>query len=218
MNLRTAALDLLFPPKCPFCQTVLDDPRAPLCPVWQPLLPWLDEKDAFRKVEHTEGCWSALEYRDAVRECVHRFKFTPVCAYGQPLGLLAAQCAQNQSGIKADCVTWVPLSRKRRRERSFDQAQLMANEVGKTLGIPVESLLVKVRENQRQSRLTEHSQRKANVLGVYEVSTNSSALGKRVLLVDDVVTSGATLSACALALKQAGAAQVWCVTLAQAGK
>lgn len=218
MNLRTAALDLLFPPKCPFCQTVLDDPRAPLCPVCQPLLPWLNEKDTFRKVEHTEGCWSALEYRDAVRECVHRFKFSPISAYGQSLGLLVAQCAQNQSGIKADCVTWVPLSRKRRRERGFDQAQLMANEVGKLLGVPVERLLVKKRETKRQSRLTEHSQRKANVLGAYEVSTNYALLGKRILLVDDVVTSGATLSACTLALKRAGASQVWCVTLAQAGK
>ena len=218
MNLWTAAVDLIFPPKCPFCQTVLDDPRAPLCPVCQPLLPWLNEKDTFRKVEHTEGCWSALEYRDAVRESVHRFKFSPISAYGQSLGLLVAQCAQNQSGIKADCVTWVPLSRKRRRERGFDQAQLMANEVGKLLGVPVERLLVKKRETKRQSRLTEHSQRKANVLGAYEVSTNYALLGKRILLVDDVVTSGATLSACALALKQAGAAQVWCVTLAQAGK
>lgn len=218
MNLWTSALDLLFPPKCPFCQTVLDDPRAPLCPVCQPLLPWLNEKDTFRKVEHTEGCWSALEYRDAVRESVHRFKFSPISAYGQSLGLLVAQCAQNQSGIKADCVTWVPLSRKRRRERGFDQAQLMANEVGKLLGVPVERLLVKKRETKRQSRLTDHSQRKANVLGAYEVSTNYALLGKRILLVDDVVTSGATLSACTLALKRAGASQVWCVTLAQAGK
>ena len=218
MNLRTVALDLLFPPKCPFCQNVLDDPGEPLCPACQPLLPWLDGKDAFRKVENTEGCWSALEYRDAVRECVHRFKFSPVCAYGQPLGLLAAQCAQNQGDIKADCVTWVPLSRKRRKERGFDQAQLMANEVGKLLGLPVEKLLVKQRENHRQSRLTEYSQRKANVLGAYEVSTNSAVMGKHILLVDDVVTSGATLSDCARALKRAGAAQVWCVTLAQAGK
>ena len=218
MNLWTTALDLLFPPKCPFCQSVLDDPRAPLCPACQPALPGLDEKDSFRKVEHTEGCWSALEYRDAVRECIHRFKFTPVCAYGTPLGLLTAQCAQNQGGIEADCVTWVPLSRKRRRERGFDQAQLMADEVGKQLGLPVERLLIKKRDTQRQSRLTEHSRRKANVLGAYEVSTDCALLGKCILLVDDVVTSGATLSSCALAMKEAGAAQVWCVTLAQAGK
>ena len=55
MKLLTAALDLLFPPKCPFCRRVLEEPRAPLCPKCQPLLPWLEKKESFRKVEHTAG-------------------------------------------------------------------------------------------------------------------------------------------------------------------
>lgn len=218
MNLWMTALDLIFPPKCPFCQRVLDDPRAPLCPSCQPLLPWLDEKDSFRKVEHTAGCWSVLEYRDGVRDCVHRYKFSPVPAYGRPLGLLMAQCVRDHGEIGGEVVTWAPLSRKRRKKRGFDQARLLAETVGKELGLPVEPLLVKTRETQRQSRLSEHSQRRANVLGVYEVPQNSAVLGKRILLVDDVVTSGATLSSCAEVLRRAGAEEIWCVTLAQAGK
>lgn len=189
-----------------------------MCPTCQPALPWLEHKAAFCKVEHTAGCWSALEYRDAVRECVHRLKFSPVPAYGQPLGLLAAQCALDHPEISPDCITWVPLSRKRLKERGFDQARLLAEAMGKELKLPVEPMLVKTRQTQRQSRITDHAQRKANVLGAYEVSTKSAVLGKRILLVDDVVTSGATLSACARVLKQAGAEEIWCVTLAQAGK
>lgn len=189
-----------------------------MCPTCQPALPWLEHKAAFCKVEHTAGCWSALEYRDAVRECVHRLKFSPVPAYGQPLGLLAAQCALDHPEISPDCITWVPLSRKRLKERGFDQARLLAEAMGKELKLPVEAMLVKTRQTQRQSRITDYAQRKANVLGAYEVSTKSAVLGKRILLVDDVVTSGATLSACARVLKQAGAEEIWCVTLAQAGK
>lgn len=218
MNLRTAILDLLFPPKCPFCRSVLDDPRAPVCPACQPRLPWLDEKDSFRKIEHTEGCWSALEYRDAVRDCIHRYKFSPVPACGQPLGLLMAQCVRDHGEIRPEVVTWAPLSRKSLKKRGFDQAGLLAEAVGKELGLAVEPMLVKVRETQRQSRLTDHARRKANVLGAYEIAARAGVAGKRVLLVDDVVTSGATLSSCAQILKRAGAAEVWCITLAQAGK
>ena len=218
MKLLTAALDLLFPPKCPFCRRVLDDPRAPLCPKCQPLLPWLEKKESFRKVEHTAGCWSPLVYKDMVRACIHRYKFTPVPALGQPLGLLAAQCALDHPELATDVVTWTPLSRKSLKKRGFDQAQLLAREVGRNLRVPVEALLEKSRETAQQSLLETPAQRKANALGAYRLRENAQVEGKKILLVDDVVTSGATLSACAAELKRRGAAEVWCVTLAQAGK
>lgn len=218
MKLLTAALDFLFPPKCPFCRRILDDPASPVCPKCQPKLPWLEGKSACSKVEHTAGCYSPLEYKEAVRECIHRYKFHPIPACGQPLGLLAAQCALDHGEIAPDVVTWVPLSRKSLKKRGFDQAQLLAREVGKGLGVPVERLLEKQRETQQQSLLDTSAQRKANALGAYRVTPGGDAAGRKILLVDDVVTSGATLSACALALRQAGAEEIWCVTLAQAGK
>ena len=218
MILLTAALDLLFPPKCPFCRRVLDDPRAPLCSRCQPVLPWLENKESFCKVEHTVGCWSALDYKGVVRECIHRYKFTPVPALGQPLGLLAAQCALDHPEIAPDVVTWAPLSRKSLRKRGFDQARLLAEEVGRGLSLPVEALLEKYRETAQQALLETPAQRKANALGAYRIREGACVAGKKVLLVDDVVTSGATLTACALALRQGGAEEVWCVTLAQAGK
>ena len=218
MSLLTAALNLLFPPKCPFCRRVLDEPRAPLCPRCQPLLPWLEKKESFRKVEHTAGCWSPLVYKDMVRACIHRYKFTPVPALGQPLGLLTAQCALDHPEIVPDVVTWTPLSRKSLKKRGFDQAQLLAREVGRELGAPVEPLLEKTRETRQQSLLESPAERKANTLGAYRLRDGADVTGKKILLVDDVVTSGSTLSACAGELKRKGAAEVWCVTLAQAGK
>lgn len=218
MSLLTPVLDLLYPPKCPFCRGVLDDPRAPVCPACQPTLPWLDHKDAFRRVDHTDGCWSVLEYRDAVRDCVHRFKFQPIPAYAQPLGLLMAQCVRDHGELEPDLITWVPLSRKSLRRRGFDQARRLAETVGGQLSLPVCPTLQKVRHTRRQSRLDTPAQRRANVLGAYAPRPDTGVRGRRVLLVDDVVTSGATLSACAEELRRAGVAHVWCLTLAQAGK
>lgn len=217
MKVMTQVLDLLFPPKCPFCSRVLDEPRAPLCPKCQPVLPWLDHKDSFRKVDFTSGCWSALEYRDEVRKAVHHYKFTPIRAKGGPLGQLMAQCVLDHPEIRPDVITWAPLSRKRLRERGFDQAEELARSAGRELKIPVLPLLVKARDTGRQSDLVQAEQRRANVLGVYALCPNVSVQGRRILLVDDVVTSGATLSACAKVLVGAGAEKVWCVTLAQAG-
>jgi len=218
VKLLTWALDLLFPPKCPFCEGVLEQPRAPLCSKCQPILPWLDHKDAFRKVDFTAGCYSALEYRDRVRKAIHRYKFTPVRARGTALGALMAQCVRDHPEIRADVITWAPLSGKRRRKRGFDQAEELARQVGRELSLPLEALLVKQMDTRQQSSLKDDAQRRANVLGVYSLRPGADIRGRRVLLCDDVVTSGATLSACAKVLVEAGAEEVWCVTLAQAGK
>ena len=218
MNPILWVLDLLFPPKCPFCRSVLDDPRAPVCPACQPTLPWLEKKESFRKVDHTDGCRSVLTYRDRVKACIRRYKFTPVQAYAVPLGLLMAQCVADHPDIQPDFVTWVPLSRKSRRQRGFDQSRLLARSVARQLSLPLRPTLLKVRHTPRQSLQQTPAQRRANVLGAFAVRPGADLRGCRVLLVDDVITSGATLSACARELKTAGAAQIWCVTLAQAGK
>jgi len=113
-------------------------------------------------------------------------------------------------------VTWAPLSRKRLRERGYDQAEILARGVGDQLSIPAVSLLEKVRHTQAQSDLKEESRRRANALNAYRLKPGAVVAGKSVLLVDDVVTSGATLSKCARVLLQAGAESVHCLTLAQA--
>ena len=87
MKIWESFLDLLFPPKCPFCRNILDDPRAPVCPECQGKLPWLLGEDALRAVEGTAGCLSPLAYRDGVPEAVRRYKFPGNPSYGKPFGL-----------------------------------------------------------------------------------------------------------------------------------
>ena len=201
MKLLDKLLDLLFPPKCPFCQSILETPADPVCPACQKSLPWLLGRAGERKVDFTRGCCSPLAYGGAVREAVHRYKFSGVRAYARPFGLLMAQCVQARPEIIPDVVTWAPLSRKRRQER---------------LKLPAAATLVKARHTRPQSGLDSAEARRANALGAYALLPGVDAAGKRVLLADDVVTSGATLSECARTLLEAGAAEVWCVTLAQA--
>lgn len=216
MSLLTWTLDLLFPPKCPFCQKILDDPRAPLCPNCQPRLPWLEGKGVERTVDFADGCFSPLAYRGAVPEAIRRYKFARVQSYGESFGLLMAQCAQDHLNGKLDGVTWAPLSKKRLRERGFDQAELLARELGRRLELPVFPTLKKVRHTGPQSDLKDGAARRANALNAYALLPGAGVEGKKLLLVDDVVTSGATLSECARLLRQAGAEAVYCLTLAQA--
>lgn len=216
MSLKTTVLDLLFPPKCPFCQRVLDDPRAPLCPNCQPKLPWLEGGAAERRVDFLDSCFSPLAYRGGVPDAVHRYKFEGVRAYGEPFGLLMAQCLRDHLPQGADLITWAPLSRQRLRKRGYDQAKLLALTVGRELSIPTAAALSKVKHTQPQSQLEEESARRANALGAYTPLSGVDLSGKRVVLVDDIVTSGSTLSECAAQLRIAGAAEVVGLTLAQA--
>ena len=217
MKLWDSLLDLLFPPKCPFCQKILDAPKAPLCPDCQGKLPWLQGGEMVRAVEGTSGCLSPLAYREPVPQAVHRYKFPGNPSYGRPFGLLMAQCALDGLKEPVDLVTWVPLSRTRRKQRGFDQAELLARTAAGELGVPVRPLLEKVQNNGPQYHLEDEAARRANVQGVYRLREKDLS-GLRILLVDDVVTTGSTLGECARMLEKAGAVAVWGLTLAQARK
>ena len=206
-------LDLLFPPKCPFCGRLLDK-GEPLCPACQRELPWLTGAAGETRVELTGGCVSPLRYQGAAREGIRGYKFGGISSRCRPFGLLVAQCVRDR-GYEADLVSWPSLSAKRRRKRGYDQAQLLAKEVGKILGLPVVKTLEKA-HRPAQSGLDGLEARRVNVLGAYTAVNPENFRGKTILLVDDVLTTGSTLSECAATLRAAGAAAVVCATLARA--
>ena len=211
-------LDLLFPPKCPFCTKLLEEGQDLLCPDCQRDLPWTQGAQGERKPEFVDLCVAPLWYDDKVRHAHHRYKFSGVRAYTWTHAALMAQCVEDHLPGRFDVVTWVPLSRWRLWRRGYDQSRLLAERLALKLGVPCEHLLKKTRHTKAQSGLKGESERRANVLGAYEMYPGVQAMRKRVLLVDDVVTTGATLSECARVLRTAGAAGVVCVTLAAAGK
>ena len=152
MKVWERVLDLLFPPKCPFCQKILDDPRAPLCPGCQGKLPWLEGRAGERRIDFADGCWSPLAYDGLVRSAVHHYKFHRVRALGDPLAVLMAQCLAGRLPQGADLICWAPLSKERFRQRGFNQAELLAREIGRMLSIPAEPLLEKVKDTGPQGQ------------------------------------------------------------------
>lgn len=208
-------LDLVYPPKCPFCGRVLERGEEGWCAPCQEELPWTEPGDA-KTVEGCAACLSPLWYRDGVREGVRRYKFEGGRGHAALFGLLMAQCLRDRWTEQADLVTWAPLHPRRRRERGYDQAELLARRVGELCGLPVESILEKTRATAVQSHTVGDEAREANVRDAYRAIPGLDLSGKRVILVDDVATSGATLAQCAAALREAGAACVVGLTLARA--
>ncbi len=212
--MKKALLDLLFPPRCPFCRKLLD--TQAICPDCQESLPWMADRAACRRPEHIELCASALRYDGLVRDCIRRYKFRRRKGYANVLGPLCAQAIQDHMGLQHfDLISWPPLSPKGLKKRTFDQARLLAHAVAQSRGT-VETPLFQKRETTQQSTLRDPAARRANVLGAFSLLDPAQVAGKTVLLVDDVLTTGATLSECARVLLTAGAREVWAVTLASA--
>ena len=210
----SALLDLLFPPRCPFCRRLLTERHALLCPDCQRTLPWLEGDSARRTGEFFGVCVSPLAYRGPVREAVHRYKFSGSRSYARPFGQLMAQCVRDQLDGRFDCVTWAPLSARRLRQRGYDQARLLAESACRLWDTTPVPLLCKTVHNPAQSGLRESAARRANVLGVYAPAAPERTAGKRILLVDDICTTGATLMECARVLREAGAEDVICAAVA----
>lgn len=215
-NLFTTILDLLFPPRCVFCRKILKLNQNGLCAVCQSKLPWIIGQAAEQKLEFISLCISSLWYQGEVRESVHRYKFSNQSGYADFYGRFVAQCVQDHLENRFDLISWVPLSARSIKVRGYDQAMLLAHAVARELGGTAIKTLQKIRNTNTQSSLKDDAARKANVLGAYEVCNPDAISGKRILLIDDVVTTGSTLSECARVLLTHGAADVVCATLARA--
>lgn len=208
-------LDWFFPRRCPFCGGVnLSDLPCERC---QETLPWLIGPAAHSHVEFMEDAASTLGYQGAVRSGVLGLKFGKKLSRAKPFGRLIGQCIQDDLEGPFDLISWPSLSARRRRKRGFDQGELLAREAADFLGLPVARLFEK-EDRPAQSGLRDPAQRRANVLGAYHLTDPEAVKGKRILLVDDVLTTGATLSECARVLRTAGAKTVCAATLAKAGK
>lgn len=211
MRLLQWLVRLIFPPKCLLCQTLLDQELdlCARCRVHGPEYP-----DAKIKLPHLDS-WLGMWYYEAdVRESLLRYKFGGKRNYARGYGrLLAMRLLQERQG-QFDLITWVPISRRRKARRGYDQVELLAKAVSAELGVEAVKCLHKHRHTQPQSRLSSAAERRANVLGAFRAVEPEGFRGKRVLLLDDILTTGATLSEAARVLLTAGAAEVQAAVVA----
>ncbi|MBI5463986.1 MAG: ComF family protein [Ignavibacteriales bacterium] len=212
-------VDFIFPPTCLCCNVLMEDGRRKVCEsCWSsiesleqthPL--YLDTKEkllATGFVNNLVSCY-AFTKEGAFQKIAHALKYNGFESLGRELGGRLGARAREWN-ILFDAVVPVPLHAAKHRERSYNQSERIAEGISRTVGVDVlRRALVRTRHTQSQTTLT-HQQRKENMENAFTVGPKyiSQINGKSVLLVDDVITTGATISECARALLVAGAANV----------
>ena len=217
-------VDIMLPPRCASCQRV----GAALCASCVQALVWVEEPicpECGQPQEETAVCnrcrrrplslhiRAALRFRATLPETIHQFKYYKKFGLASHLADLMVR-AWPQWAMPVDWVLPIPLHAERRRERGYNQSALLAHHLAAQLGLPMsEKVLRRVRPTQVQARLTAE-ERLHNVQGAFSAEPNVA--GRRVLLIDDVCTTGSTLEAAAQTLLGAGALSVAAYCLARA--
>ena len=229
----TAALDLLFPPFCPVCQARLGvGRRDPLCGTcWQGLErlapPWCRRCGLALSIEGLCGecrtrrrpfsyARAAVRYGPIAREALHAFKFGGRRALAVPLAELLAELGLGAlPGAAPDLLVPVPLHARRERARGYNQSALLAKRLGQVWRVPVApDALGRATATAPQTDLSAAARRQ-NVRGAFVARRPELIVGRHVLLVDDILTTGATAGECARCLTRAGAAAVGVLTVAR---
>ena len=208
-------LDLLYPPKCVFCDTLLQEGEEYFCRSCGEKIPMANDSEICRTGRYFERCVAPLYYDGMVRESFLDYKFHEKTWRAATYAAFLEPYVRKEFP-QLDVVTWVPLGRRSQKDRGFDQSELLAKELAKRLELPCEKLLEKIRDTRQQSRLQMPEERRANVLGAYGMKKNVPVSGRRILMVDDVITTGSTMDECCRILASAGAAEIHCAALAQA--
>lgn len=232
-----ALIDLIFPPLCHTCRKFMPDAgrihicpecRATSGPLHSPMctccgVPFITHEGidhrcgrCTAKNPHFDAARSAVLYEGAVRDLIHRLKYDGRVQCRRPLGLLMAERLAGYCGdVSPDLMVPVPLHLRRLRTRGFNQSVLIGELVAKEWHLPFERRVLR-RTRWTESQLTlKVEERAANVRGAFEVAFPDRVRGKRVMLVDDVLTTGSTANECARVLTKAGAASVCVVTVAR---
>ena len=218
-------LDLLFPPQCAICGrggTLLCDPCAAMLPLaagrrcercWMPVRGGTMCRHCIEQPPAFLSLRAAFVMEGDARRLAHELKYEGLTSLAEPMAALMAE-EIDMSG--ADLVVPVPLHRRRERARGYNQAAALVRHLAAAAGLPAEIRAARrVRDTAPLAKTMHRDERRAIVAGAF-VAEATRVEGRHVLLVDDVVTTGATLDACAKALLAAGAASVRCTTWARA--
>lgn len=235
MNLRPwllALTELAIPAICPACRAETLRPGQPLCPGCHSRLPLNlppfcpdcgGTNDGI--LERCADCLraTARPWHHAIavmrlegfgRELIHRFKYRKQPELARPFGLLAAQRWRESGRAAPDLLVPMPLHWTRQLQRGYNQAALLAEVMGGELALPVRQVLRRTRRTRAQARLNREA-RQRNLAGAFCVSGQALCQNRSILLLDDVLTTGATLAAAATALRQAGAREIGILILAR---
>jgi ComF family protein len=225
-HIQDKIIDFFFPQRCIGCGKFGALLCANCCQKLPKILPPFCQKCGRHESSGVlcSSCWgqrtaidgirSTFRFDGTVRLAIHALKYRSVKLMADYLaGLMADYLRENR--LPGDILVPVPLHNRRLRERGYNQSVLLAQKLGKIASLPViENQLYRLKDSLPQARTGTVEERRRNVEKAF-VSRKEAVFGKQLILIDDVCTSGATLEACAAALKAAGAVSVWGFTLAR---
>jgi ComF family protein len=220
-----ALLDLIYPPRCPgcgrmgsaFCERCQEQVQLivpPVCRLCGCALPRGGLCSSCRSLQSSlDGILAVAVFADPLRQAIHALKYENNTTLAAPLGAMMVDLWRRSGPHQADLILPVPLHTRRQAERGYNQSSLLARVVGRAAGVPVdEHTLIRPRATLPQVGLGP-SERQQNVEGAF--ACRGHLEGKTAVVVDDVCTTGATLEACAAALRAGGAVHVWALTVAR---
>lgn len=229
-------LKLLYPPKCIFCKSPVQDEMFEICPECIEQLPFKDGNlcpVCSVPVPYIYGemlcprCRSGKRffdkavapflYKDEVRSALIAYKFHGKTFYAKTFAqFILKEIEKAPEGEQFDIITYVPLHPLRHISRGYNQSKMIAEYIAEKMGLPLTKTLVKIK-NTRPLSLQKKKSRQEAVKGVYALKKSAleNLKGKKILIIDDIITTGATLSECAHILKKGGAVKVFAAAAAQ---
>ena len=209
-------VNLVYPLHCASCKKGLRPmDEAPVCGLCRSQIrpnPRHYGKEGF----HFDAAYAACLYEGILKELIHQYKYGRKCSLSPFLSGLMADFIKDNDEVTGgvDIITFIPLQAGRMRERGFNQSKELALHISRDFDIPLSDMLEKAVSTRHQNELA-RDERLVNVRGAFRLRRGADAAGKRILVIDDVMTTGATFSEAGRALKEAGAAEVRCLALAR---
>jgi ComF family protein len=233
MKIFSYLLDLIYPPRCIFCRNIIsiDKPRG-ICTECNKELPFVVQPmcekcgkplkdsahavychDCFKQSHEYDQSWAVFVYEGIVRQTIYRFKYGDHPEYAKYLGIFMAKQLQQLAKCQADLIIPVPIHHTRKKQRGYNQAEKLVKVISYETHIPYDSsVLLRIKETKPQSGLSP-KQRKNNLKKAFGISDDSKIKQKKILLVDDIYTTGSTADCCSRLLKQKGAKEVYVLSL-----
>lgn len=216
MGFKNYILDMLFPIYCLGCNQSGDF----LCPNCLKKIP-LNHQIVYPKKSPLFGLLVASFYKQPIlKEAIHKYKYDFVQSLAKPLACLMIKKLNGCHWFKKNytLIIPIPLYKKRLRWRGFNQAELLASQISQSLNIPLmNNLLIRTKYNLPQVKIKNTEQRKTNIKNAFQINLENqiNLKNKTIILIDDVLTTGATLEECARVLQKAGAKEIWGLVLAR---
>lgn len=199
----------IYPNRCLFCRTLIDEDKV-LCASCHKKLP------VHGVCQGTRGgyrCSAAFIYHGKPKHAVLRFKFKGKTSFAEKFAqLLATDVKRSYEDMIFDYITYVPMHKKAKKKRGYNQSELLAKELSKILGIPCVETLTKIKHTKPQHKL-KSKERLKNLKGVFKITDKNLIKDKSILIIDDIITTGTTLGECAKTLQKANPSLICCETI-----